>query len=143
MVTTEYAWPNKVALIVEDDPSSLMLLKAILAKTGIKIYVVDNGESAVDFIQKGKSVDVVLMDVKLKGISGLEATKQIKKLNSSIPVIAQTACAVAGDMERCLNAGCNAYIPKPISSRLLLETIDYYFKEDATQELLKLHIYNN
>lgn len=143
MLTTDYAWPNKVALIVEDDTSSLMLLEAILGKTGINIFIVENGESAVDYIIKGNPVDIVLMDIKLKGISGLEATRQIKKINSSIPIIAQTACAVAGDMERCLNAGCNAYIPKPISTKVLLETIDYYMKEEATQKLLKMHIFNN
>ncbi|MDY0200746.1 MAG: response regulator [Tenuifilaceae bacterium] len=143
MITTDYVWPNKVALIVEDDTSSLMLLEAILGKTGISIFVVDNGEKAVDFVLQGNPVDIVLMDIKLKGISGLEATKLIKKINPKIPIIAQTACAVAGDMERCLDAGCNAYIPKPISTKVLLDTIDYYMKEDATQELLKMHIYNN
>jgi len=143
VITTDYVWPNKVALIVEDDTSSLMLLEAILGKTGISIFVVDNGEKAVDFVLQGNPVDIVLMDIKLKGISGLEATKLIKKINPKIPIIAQTACAVAGDMERCLDAGCNAYIPKPISTKVLLDTIDYYMKEDATQELLKMHIYNN
>ncbi|MFA5647300.1 MAG: response regulator [Bacteroidales bacterium] len=143
MLTTDYVWPNKVALIVEDDTSSLMLLEAILGKTGISIFVVDNGEKAVDFVLQGNPVDIVLMDIKLKGISGLEATKQIKKINPKIPIIAQTACAVAGDMERCLNAGCNAYIPKPIATKVLLETIGYYMKEEATQELLKMNIYNN
>ncbi|HZJ73849.1 MAG TPA: response regulator [Perlabentimonas sp.] len=133
MLTTDYTWPNKVALIVEDDASSLMLLEAILGKTGISILVVKNGEPAVDFIKQGKSVDIVLMDIKLKGISGLEATRQIKKINPDIPIIAQTACAVVGDKESCLNAGCDAYMSKPIVAKELLDTIDYYFKKKQHQ----------
>lgn len=142
MVTTSYSWPNKVVLVVEDDLSSLMLLKAILSKTGVRILVAEDGESAIDVVQSKLKVDMVLMDIKLKGLSGLEATKQIRKLQPNLPVIAQTACAISGDMERCFDAGCNAYLTKPISRDKLLETMDYYFRRKIAYELLEV-INNN
>ncbi|MDX9771121.1 MAG: response regulator [Tenuifilaceae bacterium] len=142
MVTTSYSWPNKVVLVVEDDLSSLMLLKAILSKTGVRVLVAEDGESAIDVIQSKLKVDMVLMDIKLKGLSGLEATKQIRKLQPNLPVIAQTACAISGDMERCFDAGCNAYLTKPISRDKLLETMDYYFRRKIAYELLEV-INNN
>jgi CheY-like chemotaxis protein len=142
VVTTSYSWPNKVVLVVEDDLSSLMLLKAILSKTGVRVLVAEDGESAIDVIQSKLKVDMVLMDIKLKGLSGLEATKQIRKLQPNLPVIAQTACAISGDMERCFDAGCNAYLTKPISRDKLLETMDYYFRRKIAYELLEV-INNN
>jgi len=140
--TTSYAWPNKVVLVVEDDLSSLMLLKAILTRAGVRIIVAEDGESAIDVIKSNLKVDMVLMDIKLKGLNGLEATKQIRKLQPNLPVIAQTACAISGDMERCYDAGCNAYIAKPISRDKLLETMDYYFRRKLAHDLIEV-INNN
>ncbi len=142
ITSTSYAWPGKVVLVVEDDLSSLMLLKAILTKTGVRIIVAEDGESAVEIIRSQLKVDMVLMDIKLKGINGLEATKQIKRILPNLPVIAQTACAISGDMERCYDAGCNAYLTKPLSSAKLLETMDYYFRRSVARELMEI-INNN
>lgn len=143
MVTsTSYVWPGKVVLVVEDDLSSLMLLKAILTKTGVRIIVAEDGESAVEIIQSQLKVDMILMDIKLKGINGLEATRQIKQILPNLPVIAQTACAISGDMEKCYDAGCNAYLTKPLSSTKLLETMDYYFRRSVANELMEI-IHNN
>lgn len=138
-----YEWQNKVVLVVEDDLSSQILLSAILNRTGAKVLVATDGESAVDIVKKNNNIDLILMDIKLKGISGLEATKQIKQINPDTPIIAQTACAVAGDMEKCLNAGCNAYVAKPIISKVLLETMDYYFRRSISRELIDLVVYSN
>jgi CheY-like chemotaxis protein len=142
-VEADYAWSHKVVLVVEDDPSSQLLLKAILSKTGIKIIVVDNGNAAIQLIKDAEKVDLILMDIKLKGISGLEATRQIKSIMPNMPVIAQTACAISGDMEKCIAAGCSAYLTKPISSSKLLETIDYFFRRSKAQELVDLVSFTN
>jgi hypothetical protein len=142
-VIANYEWQNKVVLVVEDDLSSQILLSAILNRTGAKVLVATDGESAVDIVKKNNNIDLILMDIKLKGISGLEATKQIKQINPDTPIIAQTACAVAGDMEKCLNAGCNAYVAKPIISKVLLETMDYYFRRSISRELIDLVVYSN
>lgn len=143
LVTKNYTWTDKVVLIVEDDVSSLMLLKAILSKTGAKVIVTDNGETAVDLVQNNTQIDLILMDIRLKGLDGLEATQQIKQIKPSTPIIAQTACAILGDMEMCLDAGCNAYISKPIESSTLLETMDYYFRRSVAQDLLDSVVFAN
>jgi CheY-like chemotaxis protein len=83
------------------------------------------------------------MDIRLKGLNGLEATQLIKQITPNIPVIAQTACAILGDMEKCISAGCNAYLSKPIESKTLLETMDYYFRRTVAQDLLDSIIYSN
>jgi hypothetical protein len=142
-VTKKYIWHDKVVLLVEDDPSSLMLLQTILARTGAKLLVAVDGETAINLVQENSNIDMVLMDIRLTGINGLQATEQIKKIKPETPVIAQTACAVLGDMEMCLNAGCNAYITKPIHTETLLETMDYYFKRAKAQDILDSVYYSN
>ena len=74
------------------------------------------------------------MDIRLKGISGLEATTEIKKFAPQTPIIAQTACAMSGDMERCLDAGCNDYLTKPIEINSLLEVMNRYFVTNSRRE---------
>ncbi len=138
-----YTWHNKVVLVVEDDVSSQMLLKTILAKTGVTVLVAEDGETAVSLVESNDEIDMVLMDIRLKGLDGLQATQQIKQLRPNTPVIAQTACAIMGDMEKCLNAGCNAYISKPIETTLLLETMDYYFRRAIAQEMIDNVMYSN
>ncbi|MDD2278699.1 MAG: response regulator [Bacteroidales bacterium] len=142
-MTKNYSWNDKVVLVVEDDTSSLMLIKTILSKTGAKILVAEDGETAIDLVQNDVSIDLILMDIRLKGLNGLEATKQIKQIKPNTPVIAQTACAIIGDMEKCLDAGCNAYITKPIERNLLLETMDYYFKMSIAQGMFDNVMYSN
>lgn len=142
-MTKNYSWNDKVVLVVEDDTSSLMLIKTILSKTGAKILVAEDGETAIDLVQNNASIDLILMDIRLKGLNGLEATKQIKQIKPNTPVIAQTACAIIGDMEKCLDAGCNAYITKPIERNLLLETMDYYFKMSIAQGMFDNVMYSN
>lgn len=138
VATEQFSWSEKLVLIVEDDHSSQLLLKAILSRTGANIILVEDGESAVEIAKKNQSIDLILMDIKLKGLNGIDASRQIRTIMPNIPIIAQTACAIAGDMERCLEAGCNAYLTKPISSRTLLETIDYYFRRSLSQQHLEL-----
>jgi hypothetical protein len=142
-VTNKYSWNDKVILVVEDDTSSLMLLQAILSRTGARLLFAEDGETAISLFESHNEIDMVLMDIRLKGLNGLEATTRIKKINPLTPVIAQTACAIVGDMEKCYEAGCNAYLSKPIATTTLLETIDYYFKKSAVQELLDSTIYSN
>lgn len=142
-MTKNYSWKDKVVLVVEDDPSSLMLLQTIISRTGAKLLLAEDGETAVSMVQDNSDIDLVLMDIRLKGLSGLEATEQIKRITPNTPVIAQTACAVAGDMEMCLEAGCNAYLSKPIMSDTLLETMDYYFRKSIVQNLMDSVWYSN
>ena len=139
----KYKWHDKLVLLVEDDPSSLLLLQTILSHTGAKLLVAEDGETAIELVRENNDIDMVLMDIRLTGISGLQATERIKKIAPDITVIAQTACAVLGDMDMCLRAGCNAYITKPLHTDTLLETMDYYFKRAVAQDILDSVYFSN
>ncbi len=109
----EGAFKGKSALIVEDDPYSLLFLKEILKNTGIEIISTDNGAKAVEIV-KGRSFDIILMDIQLPGMNGYEATQKIREMNINTPVIAQTANVFSEDQALAKKAGCNAFIGKPI-----------------------------
>jgi len=106
-------------LVVEDDIYNVAYLTEVLAKTNYVVLLTDNGESAVEIATKQK-VDLILMDIRLPGISGLEATRLIKKVKPDIKIIAQTAYATTSDNELAINAGCDGYISKPLSKKKLL-----------------------
>ena len=99
----------------------------------IWVVVARNGDEAVD-LARSESPDLILMDVQMPGMDGLEATRRIRAdadpetgLRTSladVPIIALTALAMPGDRERCLEAGANEYLGKPVSLRRLVETIE-------------------
>jgi CheY-like chemotaxis protein len=100
----------------------------MLSKAGHRIDVVDDGARAVDAL-RAAAYDLVLMDVQMPGIDGLEATRRIRRLpggRAGVPVIAITANAMAGDEERCLEAGMNDYVTKPVDrARLLSKVVEW------------------
>jgi len=119
-------WSDKSILIVEDTPSNYYLIENYLKPTRIKLYWAKTGKEAIDIFKQQKSINLVLMDIQLPGINGYEATKLIKAHNQKIPVIAQTAYALAGEKELSINEGCDDYIPKPIKKELLIELVAKY-----------------
>ncbi|MFO7842748.1 MAG: response regulator [Bacteroidales bacterium] len=108
-------WREKTVLIVEDDPYSADLLVEALADTGANTIVVLNGEVAVRILKNSDIFDAVLMDIKLPGINGDDATREIRKFNKEIPIIAQTAHAMIHDREKYISAGCTDYFTKPVT----------------------------
>ncbi|RPH31231.1 MAG: response regulator [Bacteroidales bacterium] len=135
--STRYNWKDKLFLIVEDDPASSMLLEIILSKTGAKLLFAESGEKAIEVVKRTRGIDIILLDIKMSGISGLQAAVLIKGISPSIPIIAQTACVVYGDKERCLQAGCSGYIPKPIIADNLLEIIQNQFSQSIEKEVYR------
>jgi two-component system, cell cycle response regulator DivK len=117
-----------VILIVEDDKTSSILLKAILENRHFELLFAENGKQAVSLLEKNPGIDLILMDLKMPVMDGYEATRQIRKLNSTVPVIAQTAYALSGDSEKARLAGCNDYIIKPINKENLLAKISCHLK---------------
>ncbi|MDO9565772.1 MAG: response regulator [Candidatus Desulfaltia sp.] len=111
-------------LVAEDNPTNQEIAKAILEGAGIIIEIVNNGEEAVEAARKGR-FDAVLMDVQMPKMDGYEATANIRKIPElkSLPIIAMTAHAMKGDEEKCLEAGMDAYISKPINQDRLFHTI--------------------
>ncbi len=119
-----YKWRKKRILIVEDDKASLSFMKVLFKLTEAEIIPVQTGHEAIELYMNDKNFDLVLMDIQLPDINGLEVTKMFKSMNRYIPVIAQTAYAMHGDDVKCLNAGCDDYISKPV------EIADLFFKID-------------
>jgi CheY-like chemotaxis protein len=109
-----YNWTGKTILVVEDSRMAFDLIAKMFGKTGARFILEPDGQKAVERCKKDASIDVVLMDIQLPVMDGYEATRRIKKMIPDLPVIAQTANAMAGDRKKALEAGCDEYIAKPI-----------------------------
>jgi len=117
-------WSDKTILIVEDEDSNFRFLNAVLQKTKAKIIWARNGNEAVVEINNNNNIDIILMDIKMPIMNGIEATKIIRTLRgTTLPIIAQTAFAISGEKEKCFEAGCSDYMSKPIKPKDLLETL--------------------
>lgn len=111
----------KKILVAEDNDSNFILMTYILKKF-YQFERAKNGQEAVDMVEKGE-YDLVLMDIKMPIMDGLEATKKIKETHPSLPIIALTANAFDSDRQMAFDAGCDEFLSKPISSNLCLRTI--------------------
>jgi len=114
-------------LIAEDTPGIRHLVSRILKIAGAEVETVENGEEAVTAVERacvsGKTFDIVLMDVQMPVLNGLDATRLLRRAGRMLPIVALTAGAMAGDREKCLAVGCDAYVPKPIDRGELLRII--------------------
>ena len=119
-----------IILLVEDNPVNQKLMDYILKKEGFKYELAVDGEEAVNKA-KEKNYSLILMDVLLPKMDGLTATRKIREFphHKNTPIIALTAQAMKGDEEKCLEAGCNSYITKPINREKLISEIKKYMKK--------------
>lgn len=115
---------GKNILIVEDDPVSSEFLKEILFSYEAELNFANSAETAISICKENKNIDLVLMDIRLPGKSGYEATQEIKKHRPGLPIIAQTAYAFESDKDKAIGAGCDYYISKPIKAKDLLVLIE-------------------
>lgn len=115
---------NKTILIVEDDQVSAEYLYEFLKTMDTRLLFASTGEDSVKTIRDNTDIDLVLMDIRLPGMNGYDATREIKSINKNIPIIAQTAFALSGDKEKALAAGCDDYITKPIKPAELIEKLN-------------------
>jgi len=113
-----------VILIAEDDAISFKYFEILFRRFQVKLLRACTGEEAVAIADKHPEIALVLMDLKMPGMNGLEATKHIKEKHPDLPVIAQTSHALSGDAHRALQAGCDDYLTKPINKNILLKTIE-------------------
>ncbi len=118
-----YNFSNKTILIVDDDTFTAEYITEVLITTGISILLATSGEDAV-IISKTEHLDIILMDIRLPDIDGYQATRRIRKHKPNLKIIAQTSYVAQNDKEKALNAGCNAYISKPIRRNALLTLIN-------------------
>lgn len=117
-------------LLVEDGPDNQRLIRFILQKAGMQVEVAENGLEAIQAIEHSQSLDtpfhIVLMDMQMPVMDGYTATQTLRARGSALPIIALTAHAMAGEKEKCLAAGCDAYLSKPVNRTELIKTIEQF-----------------
>jgi signal transduction histidine kinase/CheY-like chemotaxis protein len=120
------AWSHLKVLLVEDNLVNQRLAARILEKQGCKTMLAENGREAIDKFQAG-GINLILMDVQMPDMDGLDATREIRRMEcgagSRVPIYAMTAYAVQGDRERCLDAGMDGYLAKPIAQDQIIELL--------------------
>ncbi|RMF40471.1 MAG: response regulator [Planctomycetota bacterium] len=122
-------------LVVEDIPANQKVVQAVLRKAGHNVTLANNGREAIEQLYT-EDFDLVLMDIQMPTVDGYQAAAAIRKMederSANIPIIAMTAHAMRGDAEKCLAAGMNDYVAKPLNSRLLLKKVQQWGEKYAT-----------
>lgn len=126
--------PKRV-LAIEDNVSNMILISRVVEAEGYELLQAEDGVSALDLLAKEKP-DLILLDINIPGIHGLELAERLKANGrlADVPLIATTANVLQGDRERCLEAGCDNYLPKPLDIRELRQMMDRYLKESSQAE---------
>ena len=121
---------GRVILIVEDDPKNLKLIRDLLQIRGYTTLEATDGKQGVDMARE-KMPDLILMDIQMPVMDGFEAISILKAdpVTKNIPIIALTAFAMQGDREKCMEAGCNGYITKPLDTRAFVTKVKEYLEK--------------
>jgi len=118
--------PSLAILVVEDDPISRTLASTVLTQNGYSVAIAANGVEALGLVER-HAFDVILMDIQMPQMDGIEATDRIRRREShkggGVRIVAMTAHAMKGDRERCLAAGMDDYISKPLDMNQLLAVV--------------------
>lgn len=117
---------RKQVFCIEDNPVNMLLVSRIVEAEGHELIKAEDGPKAIKvLLEDGLQPDIILLDINLPGIDGLELARRFKadERVASIPLVATTAQVLVGDRERCLEAGCDDYLPKPLDIRKLREVM--------------------
>jgi CheY-like chemotaxis protein len=125
----DFDFTGKVLLVVEDNQISFRLISAVLSKVNLGIVHASTGRKAVEICKSDQPLDLVLMDLQLPELSGLEATRQIKRIRPDLHVIATTADTFDEDEAASRAAGASAYVTKPLQFKKLFELIQSFFDQ--------------
>ena len=124
-------------LVAEDAPTNQVLIRSLLERLGLQVTIAEDGNQALQKVLTGH-FDLVFMDIQMPHMNGYEATKEIRKKGITTPIVALTANAMKGDDKKCIEAGCDEYLAKPIDRRELLKTISKYLpsgSEDFSERI--------
>jgi signal transduction histidine kinase/ActR/RegA family two-component response regulator len=126
---------NCRVLLVEDGPDNQRLISFILHKAGAEVTLVENGKAALHLALKAQQdnhpFDVILMDMQMPIMDGYQATRSLRNAGYTKPIVALTAQAMLGDFKRCINAGCDGYITKPINRSELLKALQTFAQKES------------
>jgi PAS domain S-box-containing protein len=123
-------WSSKKCLLVDDNKDVLIYLNRILTDTGVTVVTARSGLEAIELIKSTPDIDVVLLDMQMPEMNGIEATREIRKIRKNIPIIAQTAFIFEDDKDIILEAGCDACLIKPIRREHLLTVMSSFVKSN-------------
>ncbi len=123
---SSYDFTGKTIIVAEDIPSNFRLIKHMLSRTHAKVLHAGDGKEAVELCQTEPNIDLILMDIQMPVMDGLEATRAILKFKPGLPVIALTAFSFAEDIKSCMQSGCVDYLTKPIEKSGMLEKVKKY-----------------
>lgn len=118
----------KRVLVIEDNETNMYLTKFMLEKSGYEVLEARDGLTGVETAKTAKP-DLILMDIQLPDINGMEATGRIREFDKAVPIIAVTSYAMVGDKEKTLEAGCTGYIEKPINPDTFISSIKKYLPD--------------
>lgn len=121
---------NDTVLLIEDNEQNIYLIRFLLEKNGFNVEEARNGQEGIDKVVSVKP-DLVLLDIQLPDIDGYTVVKELRDYREfeGIPIIAVTSYAMAGDRERCIEAGCTGYIEKPINPDSFIREITKYLRK--------------
>ncbi len=130
----ELNWKDKTIVVVDDTKLNFVLLKTMLRKTEANVVWLENGQEVIDYVQKSNEVDLILMDIRMPVIDGVEASKIIKHIAPHIPIVIQTASVMGEAYEDIKNSGCDDTIFKPIDSTKLINIIQKQLEKKQTND---------
>lgn len=110
-------------LIAEDDDNSFYLMEYLLNESGAEIIHTENGEDTIQALLENSDISLIIMDIRMPGMNGIETARKIREFNSAVPILAQSASMFIEEQNKVLEAGFNDYILKPIDQDLLIKKL--------------------
>ncbi len=126
-----FSLKNRNIVVVEDDVSNFLYVETVLKKTQANVHWIKNGRDAVNYcIDSSNNIDLVIMDILIPQVTGIDAIREIKKSRKGLPIIAVTAYVSQDIQEKCFLAGCDEFLIKPFFPKQLFNSIKNCIKKD-------------
>lgn len=127
----DYDFSDKVVLVVEDNEISYKLIHAVLTQVKANVVRASNGKEAIEACTSGMHFDLVLMDMQMPEVDGLEATRYIKQILPELPIVATTANTYDENARACKEAGCDGFLTKPLQFVKMFDLMQSFFDQQA------------
>jgi CheY-like chemotaxis protein len=124
----DFDFSGKTVLVVEDTLMSFKLIETVLSRVQAEVVHAADGAAAIKMCNCDNAFDLVIMDLQMPGVNGIEATREIKKINPALPIIIATANSFNDDEAACREAGCDSFLIKPLKFKSLFKLMDSYFQ---------------